>query len=76
MRAFWDGQLAHLTRLSLPDPQVVHAYEAGFISTQIDRSGTKLDTGTNGYHAEYEHDVIGILANMSTRATSPAPTPS
>lgn len=64
MRAFWDGQLAQLTRLSLPDPQVVHAYEAGFISTQIDRSGTQLDTGTNGYHAEYEHDVIGILANM------------
>ena len=33
-------------------------------AVQIDRSGNALDTGTNGYHAEYEHDVIGILANM------------
>jgi hypothetical protein len=64
MRAFWNAQLAHITQLSLPDPQLVDAYKAGFIYTQIDRSGDKLDTGTNGYHAEYEHDVIGILANM------------
>ena len=64
MRAFWNAQLARLTQLSLPDPQLADAYKAGFIYTQIDRSGVRLDTGTNGYHAEYEHDVIGILANM------------
>jgi hypothetical protein len=64
MRAFWNAQLAQLTQLSLPDPQLADAYRAGFIYTQIDRSGVQLDTGTNGYHAEYEHDVIGILANM------------
>jgi hypothetical protein len=64
MKAFWNAQLSGITQLSLPDPQLVDAYKAGFIYTQIDRSGVQLDTGTNGYHAEYEHDVIGILANM------------
>ena len=64
MRAFWDQQLAGITQLDLPDQQLADAYKAGFAYTQIDRSGNALDTGTNGYHAEYEHDVIGILANM------------
>jgi hypothetical protein len=64
MRAFWNRQLAGITQLALPDQQLVEAYKAGFAYTQIDRSGNSLDTGTNGYHAEYEHDVIGILANM------------
>jgi len=64
MRAFWNEQLAGITQLALPDQQLVDAYKAGFAYTQIDRSGNALDTGTNGYHAEYEHDVIGILANM------------
>jgi hypothetical protein len=64
MRAFWNSQLAGITQLTLPDSQLVDAYKAGFAYTQIDRSGNALDTGTNGYHAEYEHDVVGILANM------------
>ena len=64
MRAFWNSQLAGITQLTLPDQQLVDAYKAGFAYTQIDRSGNALDTGTNGYHAEYEHDVVGILANM------------
>jgi hypothetical protein len=64
MRAFWNQQLAGITQLALPDQQLVDAYKAGFAYTQIDRSGNALDTGTNGYHAEYEHDVVGILANM------------
>lgn len=64
MRGFWNQQLARITQLALPDQQLVDAYKAGFAYTQIDRSGNALDTGTNGYHAEYEHDVIGILANL------------
>jgi hypothetical protein len=64
MWVFWNQQLAGITQLALPDQQLVDAYKAGFAYTQIDRSGNALDTGTNGYHAEYEHDVIGILANM------------
>lgn len=64
MRAFWNSQLSKITQLTLPDKQLANAWKAGFAYTQIDRSGNALDTGTNGYHAEYEHDVIGILANM------------
>ena len=64
MRAFWNRQLAGITQLSLPDKQLVDAFKADFAYTQIDRSGVALDTGTNGYHQEYEHDVVGILANM------------
>ena len=64
MKAFWDGQLAQIAQLTLPDQQLADAWKAGFIYTQIDRSGDALDTGTNGYHQEYEHDVIGILANL------------
>jgi hypothetical protein len=64
MQAFWNGQLSHIAQLSLPDQQLTDAYKAGFAYTQIDRSGNELDTGTNGYHQEYEHDVVGILANL------------
>src|ERR1700722_3675190 len=64
MKTFWDGQLAQIAQLTLPDKQLGDAWKAGFAYTQIDRSGNKLDTGTNGYHQEFEHDVIGILANL------------
>ena len=64
MKRFWNAQLSQLADPQLPDSQLADAYRAGFIYTQIDRSGDALDTGTNGYHQEYEHDVIGILANL------------
>jgi len=64
MRAFWNQQLAGITQLTLPDQKLADAYKADFAYTQIDRSGNALDVGTNGYHQEFEHDTIGILANM------------
>ena len=64
MRAFWDGQLSQVAQLTLPDSQLADAWKAGFIYTQIDRSGNALDTGTDGYHQEYEHDVVGILGYL------------
>jgi hypothetical protein len=64
MRTFWNGQLSQTAQLTLPDQQLTDAYKAGFAYTQINRSGNELDTGTNGYHQEYEHDVVGILANL------------
>ncbi len=67
MRAFWDAQLAQIAHLQLPDPRLVDAYKSGFITTQIARDGTHLDTVVNGYHAEFSHDVIGILANLFTQ---------
>ncbi|HEY5024188.1 MAG TPA: hypothetical protein VII76_04360 [Acidimicrobiales bacterium] len=67
MRAFWNGQLATITQLRLPDPQLVDAYRSGFIYTQIARSGDHLNTGVNGYQSEFSHDVVGILANLFTQ---------
>lgn len=64
MRAFWNSQLAQIAQFTVPDAQLADAWKSGFIYTEIDRSGVELDTGTNGYHQEYEHDVVGILANM------------
>jgi hypothetical protein len=65
LRSYWNGQLAQLAQLvRLPDPRLADAYRAGFIDTQIIRSGDELRTGANGYDAEFSHDVIGILANL------------
>ena len=67
MRAFWNDQLSQIAQVRLPDQQLTDAYRSGFIYTQIARSGTHLNTGVNGYQAEYSHDVIGILANLFTQ---------
>jgi hypothetical protein len=67
MAAFWNAQLSQIASLSLPDPTLVDAYKAGFIETQIIRDGNHLNTGENGYDAEFSHDVIGILTNLFTQ---------
>ena len=67
MAAFWNQQLAGITRISVPDRSLDDAYRSGFIYTQIARSGTHLNTGVNGYEGEYSHDVIGILTNLFTQ---------
>ena len=40
MRAFWNSQLATIAHISVPDHELVDAYESGFISTQIRGAGT------------------------------------
>ncbi len=67
MTRFWNGQLAGIASLDLPDDSLVNAYKSGFIYTQIARSGNQLDTGVNGYESAYNHDVIGVLANLFTQ---------
>jgi hypothetical protein len=64
MRSFWNGQLAAIAGISVPDRSLEDAYRSGFIYTQIARSGNQLHTGVSGYEAEYNHDVIGILSNL------------
>jgi len=66
MRAFWNAELATIAQVRVPDARLDNAYRSGFIYTQIARSGTHLNTGVNGYEAEFSHDVIGILANLFT----------
>lgn len=64
MAAFWNEQLAGITGIAVPDRSLEDAYRSGFIYTQIARSGNQLHDGVNGYEAEYNHDVIGILSNL------------
>jgi hypothetical protein len=67
MKAFWKGQLSQIAQISVPDQSLIDAYRAGFIDTEITRSGNDLNTGVNGYESEFSHDVIGILANLFTQ---------
>jgi hypothetical protein len=67
MSRFWNDQLRHIAELRLPDRSLSDAYRAGYIDTQIIRDGNRLNTGENGYDAEFSHDVIGILANLFTQ---------
>jgi hypothetical protein len=69
MRAFWKAQLAGITHIDVPDRSLVDAYESGFITTQLTRSGNDLDTGVNGYESEFSHDVVGILTNLFTQGS-------
>jgi hypothetical protein len=64
MVSFWNNQLAAIAGISVPDRSLDDAYRGGFIYTQIARSGNELHDGVNGYEAEYNHDVIGILSNL------------
>jgi len=64
MASFWNHQLAAITGISVPDRSLDDAYRSGFIYTQIARSGDELHDGVNGYEAECNHDVIGILSNL------------
>ncbi len=64
MANFWNDQLAAIVGISVPDRSLDDAYRSGFIYTQIARSGDDLDDGVNGYEAEFNHDVIGILSNL------------
>lgn len=67
MRSFWDGQLAGIAGINVPEKALDDAYRSGFIYTQIARSGDALNTGVNGYESEFSHDVVGILANLFTQ---------
>ena len=66
MRSFWNRQLLRTASLEVPDAALGNAYRSGYITTQIARSGTHLDTGVNGYESEFSHDVVGILATLFT----------
>jgi hypothetical protein len=67
MAAFWNGQLAGIARVDVPDTSLNDAYKSGFVYTQIARSGDNLNTGVNGYNMEFDHDVVGILTNLFTQ---------
>jgi hypothetical protein len=67
MLDFWNTQLKTIAEIAVPDHRLDAAYRAGFVYTEIARSGTHLNTGVNGYEAEFSHDVVGILATRFTQ---------
>jgi hypothetical protein len=69
MRSFWNMQLGAIAQVSVPDRPLVDAYDSGFITTQITRSGNALNTGVNGYESEFSHDVVGILTTFFTQGS-------
>ncbi|MBM9503473.1 hypothetical protein [Actinacidiphila acididurans] len=40
MTAYWDGRLAEIAQLALPDPRLFNAYKAGMIYGEIVKDGT------------------------------------
>jgi len=67
MRDFWNTELGKIAALQVPNKSLVDAYKSGFITTQIARSGNRLNTGVNNYEMEFNHDVVGILTNLFTQ---------
>ena len=45
MSRFWNGQLSEIAQIQVPDPSLVDAYKAGFIYTEIARSGEQPEHG-------------------------------
>lgn len=71
MRDYWNTRLDAVADISkLPNEKLINAYKAGYIYTLIirdDIDGEKrLHVGENGYDEMFDHDTIGIVANLLT----------
>lgn len=71
MADYWNDRLAAVAQITaLPDPELIDSYKAGYIATLIvrdDVNGQKaLHVGENGYDELFDHDTIGIVANLLT----------
>ena len=71
MADYWNDRLAAVAQITaLPDPELIDSYKAGYIYTLIvrdDVNGQKaLRVGENGYDELFDHDTIGIVANLLT----------
>lgn len=64
MTAYWAGKLAGIAAISVPDPRLVNAYKAGYISTHIVKDGNDLNVGENNYDRLFDHDLIGIQVSL------------
>ncbi|MFC6354911.1 hypothetical protein [Luethyella okanaganae] len=71
MRDYWNDRLSAIADITaLPDEDLINAYKAGYIYTLLirdDLDGRKeLHVGENGYDEMFDHDTIGIVANLLT----------
>jgi hypothetical protein len=64
MTAYWDGKLAGIAAINVPDPRLVNAFKAGYIYTNIVKDGNHLNVGENGYDQLFDHDLLGILVSL------------
>jgi Carbohydrate binding module (family 6) len=65
MATYWNNKLAGIVNITqLPDPTLIKAYKAGYIYTHIVKDGYALNTGEDNYDSIFDHDAIGILANL------------
>ena len=64
MTSYWDGKLAQIAQIQVPDPQLANAYRAGYITTHLVKDGNRLNVGENGYDAIFNHDLVGMLVQL------------
>ncbi|WP_214104162.1 hypothetical protein [Acrocarpospora catenulata] len=64
MKSYWDGRLAGIAQIDLPDKRLVNAFKAGFIYTNIVKDGNRLNVGENGYDRMFDHDLIGMVVSL------------
>jgi hypothetical protein len=64
MTSYWDGRLAQIAQVQVPDPQLANAYRAGYITTNLVKDGNRLNVGENGYDAIFNHDLVGMLVQL------------
>ncbi|MCX2951594.1 hypothetical protein [Lentzea sp. NEAU-D7] len=64
MTSYWDGELAQIAQIRVPDPQLANAYRAGYITTNLVKDGNRLNVGENGYDAIFNHDLVGMLVQL------------
>ncbi|SHJ13838.1 Fibronectin type III domain-containing protein [Clostridium cavendishii DSM 21758] len=67
MKNYWNGKLDKIAKIeSLPNKDLINAYKAGYIYTQIIKDGKAVHVGENGYDKVYDHDTIGIVSTLFT----------
>ena len=67
MQGYWDEKLSGIAMIdALPDPNLMNAYKAGYIYTQIVKDGTDLKVGEVYYEGRFDADKLGITATLLT----------
>ncbi|MEU9889759.1 hypothetical protein [Sphaerisporangium sp. NPDC051011] len=64
MKSYWNGRLAGIAQIDLPDTRLVNAFKAGFIYTNIVKDGPRLNVGENEYDRPFDHDLIGMVVSL------------
>lgn len=67
MKNYWEERLQPLAKIiTIPNPELINAYKAGYVYTMIIKDAFELHVGENGYDRVFDHDVLGIMASLLT----------